>query len=102
MPIVPFIGLSILIHIFIIFLYKIFSRKNQEYKHKVSLKVHKRWTSWLIILTVFVFIFVNAVFLVRASVIDRHSYVHKFFDYSSQQPTIHLSSHNYQDNFLKK
>lgn len=81
MPNTPFLGLSVLLHICIIFGYKIFSwlpkrvrvmGKHMSKKRKGSLKIF-RAISISTIVIVFLFVVANAAFLVRASIVDKHS-----------------------------
>jgi hypothetical protein len=100
MPIVPFIGLSILVHVLIILLYKISSHTIKHPENTGLPKIYKRWHSFLVISLVLIFVFTNAVLLLRACLIDRHSYLHKIFSYS-QTHQIQTVSDYYNLVFLK-
>jgi len=95
MPIIPFIGLSILIHILVILMFKI-SRKEPQASKNSHEMYHQSWSSWLVISTVMVFVMANAFLVIRASVVDRHSSIHKIFSYEQN----HMRQH--QDNNLLK
>ena len=77
MPLTPFIGLSLIIHLGIILMYKLFNLYNREGKYKPSLSDKMlRVVGLGIISAVFMVVATNAVILLRASVKDRHSVVH--------------------------
>jgi hypothetical protein len=73
MPLTPFIGLSVIIHLFIITINKISSRflKNKEIKHKSILGT--KFKSISIIIIIFSFVTIQAGMLLRASIMDKHS-----------------------------
>jgi hypothetical protein len=77
MPLTPFIGLSIIVHVCIIILHKLFNwgpGRTVRYKEMRS----TRWISFAIILFIFIFISTNAFLLVRASIVERHSLIQVF------------------------
>ena len=75
MPFTPFIGISVLVHICIIFGCRLFSWiPNKEKKIRGTTYVDYIINS-VIIVSVFMLIFIQADFLVRASITDKHSTV---------------------------
>lgn len=82
MPLTPFIGLSVAIHIGIILLYRLFNLApaTSEPVAQSSSRA-MRWLGCGIITVVFGFVLTNAIILVRASVEDRHSVVHMLEHY---------------------
>lgn len=80
MPVVPFVGLSILIHMIVILSYKIFRKEKKSINIK-DVEHTKHWASWLVVSMVLLFVFSNAFFLVRASVVDEHSSIHRYLNH---------------------
>lgn len=77
MPLTPFIGLSIAIHLGIIMIYKIISRFYSRERTTTTVTAPiMRWYGFTIIAIVFIFVFTNAIILVRVSILDKHSIVH--------------------------
>jgi hypothetical protein len=73
MPLTPFIGLSILVHIVLIIVYKTFNivpSKKRTIRHYSAFNT---WLGLVIITGVFSFVFVSAAFLVHASIVEEHS-----------------------------
>ncbi len=92
MPLTPFIGLSVLIHVSIIVINKLLRRIPGEKETTPLVKTSTRKTiayTSLIIAAVFAFVLINAGILVRASLTDSHStvrYVNNYFNDEDHLP----------------
>lgn len=82
MPLTPFLGLSVLIHICIIVGYKLFSRSPKKKPVKAKNVRLTRAIGVTTIFLVFIFVVTNATILVRASLVDKHSSV-KFVSHAA-------------------
>ncbi len=78
MPLTPFIGLSVLVHLVIIFYYRFFGKNDTKgmplKKVAVSGKA-LRLTTFCIVASIFLIVIINASILVTASLFDKHSSV---------------------------
>lgn len=72
MPLTPFIGLSVFIHIAIIIFYKLLHLKKQS-PRLIPLKVQSYWLGCVVIFFVFTFVLGGASLLVKASITDEHA-----------------------------
>ncbi len=92
MPLTPFIGLSVLIHISIIVINKLLRRVPGENETTPIVKNSTRKSiayASLIIASVFTFVFINAGILIRASLTDSHStvrFVNNYFNDEDHLP----------------
>lgn len=73
MPLTPFIGLSVFIHIILIIIFKIFHINPYNWNRKKRYSVINFWLSSIIIVTMFSFVLFSAGVLVHASIVEKHS-----------------------------
>jgi len=73
MIIVPFIGLSILIHILIIIFYSTFHMGPSNKRQQNRYLMFNKFFGSIIIIFVFSFVLISATSLIRLSVTDKHS-----------------------------
>jgi hypothetical protein len=81
MPQTPFIGLSLIIHLFIIMINKLFSWFPKRKEGKQSSILLTKIKSISIIIIIFSFVTFQAIILLRVSIIDKHSslkYISKY------------------------
>lgn len=76
MPFTPLIGLSTFADIFLIIIYKLFNLKSNKYAMIEKKNSLRTLLGSFIILVVFSFVFVSAVFTVGASAMEKHSSIH--------------------------
>ncbi len=73
MPLTPFIGLSILVHIILIIVYKTFNIVPNAKRTVRQYSAFNTWLGLVIITGVFSFVFVSAALMVHASIVEKHS-----------------------------
>ena len=74
MPLTPFVGLSVFIHILIIFWHNLFNRHTDNgHLHKIKTTSFKRFAISAIVISIFILVISSAGMLVRASVEDKYS-----------------------------
>lgn len=76
MPMTPFIGLSTFAHLFLIAVYKFFGLTPNKHVLIKKNQPFKTLLGSFIIVGMFSFIFVSAVFMVGASAMEKHSSIH--------------------------
>lgn len=86
MPSTPFIGLSVMVHLGIIFIYRIFGYNNTKKRSKPNNLSASRRISLAIITSVFTIVTINAGMLVRTAVADKHSSIN-FVEHFAQDLT---------------
>lgn len=94
MPLIPFFGISIIVHIILILVYHLFHLPPRTYVLPTKTNAFRNWAGLLVILGVFGFVLVSATLLVRASIMERHS----SFNYVRN----HSEYFNHANNHLKQ
>jgi hypothetical protein len=74
--ITPFIGLSTLIHLILIIIYRLFHLKKSSHLLIYKYRSIRAFLGLSIIFSMFSFIFVSAVFMLHASAVEKHSEIH--------------------------
>ncbi len=81
MPVTPFLGISVFIHLFIILYHRLTHRDSKEgmpLRRIKTAKVQRSFWAFCIFVMVFMMIAINAGILVGASISDKHSSVQVF------------------------
>ena len=96
MPVTPFLGLSVFVHLSIILYYRVTHRKGSDKailgKAKI-IKKNRGIFAFSIFVTVFTVVAVNAGLLVNASILDKHSSI-RIVDHFISQINAPVSSPN--------
>ena len=72
----PFLGLSTIIHFFLIIIYRLFHLKKSSHLSIVKHESNKALLGLSIVFGMFSFIFMSAVFMLHASAVEEHSSIH--------------------------
>jgi len=73
MPLTPFVGLSVFIHLVVIALHWVFPWTHKKQIRKKSVSIYTRIGTFFIVVIIFLFVIVQAGFLVYVSITDKHS-----------------------------
>ena len=76
MPLTPFIGLSTFAHLFLIAVYKFFGLAPNKHVLTEKNQPLKTLLGSFIVVGMFSFVFISAVFMVGASAMEKHSSIH--------------------------